>query len=87
MQHGGDAIGERSRTPGDERRPAVVDRLDEHAPGGGDDDRLAEVDEVVVAVAGPRQPDPAVEHLELAAGRPERQHAAALEDAKMVSAG
>jgi len=81
----GDALDETARPPGDERRPGVVDGGDERLSGRRHDDRLAEVDEVVVGVAGARQPDAPVEHLELAAGVAERQHAAALEQCEVTA--
>ena len=85
VQRGADALGDRPGMPGDKRRRTVVDRLDEHPPGGRNDDRLTEVDEIVVRVAGTGEPDAAVEHLEPAAGRAEGEDATWAQGADVVA--
>ena len=86
--HGrGDAVEDRPREPGDQRRLPVVERLDEDAPGCRDDDRLAEVDEVVVGVAAAREPDAPVQHFELASGRAEGHDVARTKRPNIAAAG
>jgi len=82
-----EAIDDRPWTPGDQRGLLVVERLDKDATGRRNDDRLAEVDEVVVAIAGAGEPDAPVQHFELAAGRAEGQYAARAKDPEVAARG
>ena len=85
MQRGADAVDDRPGMPGDQRRLHDIDRFDEDASGRRHDDRLSEVDEVVVTVARAGEPDAAVKHLELAAGRAEREDATGAKGTNLVA--
>ena len=82
---GSGALDDTERTPRDERRLGVVDCSDDGAARRRHHHRVAEVDEIVVRVAGAGQPDTAMEHFELAAGGAERQDAAALEQLEVTA--
>lgn len=69
----------RARMPGDERRPALVERLDDGIARSRHVDGLAADNDAVFALAGARQPDAATDHFELAAAAAERHHAAGRE--------
>ena len=73
---GGKQVEHRARPPGDERRLPVVPDFDQRLAQGRNVDRFPGGDDVIVEVAGARQPDPAVQHLEVAAGRAEAQDVA-----------
>ena len=62
--------------PGDECRPAIVERLDEGVARGRHAHGLAACDDAVLALAGARQPDAAAEDFELAAMTAERHDGA-----------
>ena len=79
-----EAIGERRRLPGDERRLALVPRLDQALPVCGDRQRRAALDDVVVEVAGARQPDAAVQDFEAPAAAAEWQDGAAAQGLKAL---
>lgn len=73
----GGAFERPARLPRDERRPFVVHGFDDGAAGAGDAQALAGFDDVIVELAGSRQPDAAGNDVEPAAAAAERQGVAA----------
>jgi len=81
---GAEAGGERRRLPGDERGLAVVPGLDQAVSGRRDRERRPALDDVVVEVAGTRQPDTAVQDFEAPATAAERHDGADTEGFQAV---
>ena len=82
-----DALEERRRSPRDEGGLAVVPGLDQALAGSGNVERRPGLDDVVLEVAGTRQPDAPVQDLEAAAAGAERHDGAATQGFDAVLGG